>query len=245
MQISKTNNLTFTSYSNPIKPFNIKTGLGTVSVHEVNYKHQPDNSFLRKLAAFFLDNFAQTSSHPYWKEYRKPHQNQFKYDSYIEDEIKHIKNALNSKDTTILVAKDKEKNIIGAIYTKKLHEGKHVVDSNTLYVDSLAVDKKYRGNEIGANLLKSVLYTSRKRFSDAFLIAYREAIPFYYKLGFKSLGFKKPQEHYVISELAKNSDDYPAFVDYLTLKLNNRIPVDWCSRVVRRNIPTPKTDLTK
>jgi ribosomal protein S18 acetylase RimI-like enzyme len=160
-----------------------------------------------------------------------------KYDSYIEDEVKNIKNALNSRDTTILVAKDKDKKIVGAIYSKKLHEGKHVVDSNTLYVDSLAVDSKYRGKEIGAALLKSVLSSSYKRFTDAFLVAYREAVPFYYKFGFKSLGLKKPQEYYVISELAKNSDDYPVFVDYLTLKLNNSFPVDWCSRIVRRNVP--------
>jgi ribosomal protein S18 acetylase RimI-like enzyme len=237
MQVSLSNNLTFTSLANPIKSYKLKTDLGQIDVREINYIHQPDKSFLKKIAGFFLDNFADASAHPYWQSFKKSNRNQEIYDNYVENEAKNIHNALNSRDTTILVARDKFKNIIGAIYAKKLHEGNKVVDCNTLYIDSLAVDSKYRGQDIGASLLKSVLESSKKRFTDAFLIAYREAVPFYYKLGFKSLGYKKPQEFFVISEMARYTDDYPRFVDYLTLNLNNTLPVDWCTRVVRRNIP--------
>jgi predicted N-acetyltransferase YhbS len=237
MQVSMVNNLAFTSFANPIKPYKLKTDLGYISVREINYIHRPDKAFFKNLVSFFLDNFVQTSNHPYLQAFRGPNRNQVMYDSYIKNEVKNINNALNSHDTTILVAKDKSKNIVGAIYAKKLHEGNKVVDCNTLYIDSLAVDSKYRGQDIGASLLKSVLESSKKRFTDAFLIAYREAVPFYYKLGFKSLGYKKPQEFFVISEMARYTDDYPRFVDYLTLNLNNTLPVDWCTRVVRRNIP--------
>jgi ribosomal protein S18 acetylase RimI-like enzyme len=235
MQVSKSNNLTFTSFANPIKPYKLKTEWGYVDVREINYIHRPDKAFLKKLASFFLDNFAQTSNHPYLQVFRGPNRNSAIYDSYIKNEAKYMNNALNSKDTTILVAKDKSKNIVGAIYAKKLHEGQKVVDCNTLYVDSLAVDSKYRGQGLGASILKSVLESSKNRFTDAFLTAYREAIPFYYKLGFKSLGYKKPDEYFVITEMSKNTDEYPIFVDYLTTKLNKKSVEDWCSRIVKRN----------
>jgi ribosomal protein S18 acetylase RimI-like enzyme len=235
MQVSMVNNLAFTSFANPIKPYKLKTDLGYISVREINYIHRPDKAFFKNLVSFFLDNFVQTSNHPYLQAFRGPNRNQVMYDSYIKNEVKNINNALNSHDTTILVAKDKSKNIVGAIYAKKLHEGQKVVDCNTLYVDSLAVDSKYRGQGLGASMLNSVLDSSKNRFTDAFLTAYREAIPFYYKLGFKSLGYKKPDEYFIISEMSKNTDEYPMYVDYLTTKLNEKSVDSWCSRVVKRN----------
>lgn len=237
MQVKKTNSIYFTSYNNPILPFEVKTRAGILTFREINYKHLPKNAFYKKLASFFLDNFANTSAHPFWEKFRKPFLDKQVYNDYIDIDVKNYKKALYNKNTTILLAKDAEKNIVAAMFARPLKETQTVRDSQTLYIDSIAVAPKYRGNNVGARILEKVLLSSQKRFTDAFLVSYKESVPFYEKMGFKHLRWSNPKHQYVIYEMAKERQDYPDYAEFMYKKLNNSELVPWYSRIQRRNIP--------
>jgi len=241
MQVSKinyTNNkTTFTSYNNPIKSFDIPSPKGMLHFYEINSKHQAKNSFCKALAEFFLENFATTSSHPYWKLLISDKKTDLFYDR-VKDDAKRYKKFLKSKDSTVLVAKDKAKHIVAAIFTKSLNETPTVKDADTLYIDSIAVNPEYRGKGIGETLINKILSSAAERFSDVFLVAYKESVPFYKKLGFQTLDYyKKPNAQYLISELAKDRLDYPEYAEFMEKPLLKECPIDWCSRIEYRNIP--------
>lgn len=237
MQINKTNSINFTSYNNPIRSFDVKTKAGVLHFCEINYKHPPKNAFYKKLAGFFLDNFANTSSHPFWEKFRKPFLDKQVYNDYIDIDVKNYKKALYNKNTTILLAKDAEKNIVAAMFARPLKETQTVRDSQTLYIDSIAVAPKYRGNNVGARILEKLLLSAQKRFTDAFLVSYKESVPFYEKMGFKHLRWSNPKHQYVIYEMAKERQDYPDYAEFMYKKLNNSEFIPWYSRIQRRNIP--------
>ncbi len=228
MQINKTNS---------IRSFDVKTKAGVLHFCEINYKHPPKNAFYKKLASFFLDNFANTSAHPFWEKFRKPFLDKQVYNDYIDIDVRNYKKALYNKNTTILLAKDAEKNIVAAMFARPLKETQTVRDSQTLYIDSIAVAPKYRGNNVGARILEKVLLSAQKRFTDAFLVSYKESVPFYEKLGFKHLRWSNPKHQYVIYEMAKERQDYPDYAEFMYKKLNNSEFIPWYSRIQRRNIP--------
>ena len=189
------------------------------------------------MASFFLDNFANTSAHPFWEKFRKPFLDKQVYNDYIDIDVRNYKKALYNKNTTILLAKDAEKNIVAAMFARPLKETQTVRDSQTLYIDSIAVAPKYRGNNVGARILEKVLLSAQKRFTDAFLVSYKESVPFYEKLGFKHLRWSNPKHQYVIYEMAKERQDYPDYAEFMYKKLNNSEFIPWYSRIQRRNIP--------
>ncbi len=235
---SAKNNISFSSYNNPIKSFDMKTPKGIVHFAEINYKHPPSNSFYNKLAHFILDNFANTSSHPFWASCRKPTLNKEIYDDYIRSNIHSYKTALNGKDTTILVGRDKSKNIVAALFSKPLRENSKLRDRDVLYIDSIAVDSGYRANGLGAAMLNKVTEASKNRFTDMFLVAYKEAVPFYKALNFKPLAwYSNPHQRYFIAEMAKERIDYPLYAEFFEKPLEKFDPIKWYKRVERRNIP--------
>ncbi|MBQ8460053.1 GNAT family N-acetyltransferase [bacterium] len=232
------NNLQFTSLNNPIKPFQIITPKGTLDCIEVNYRHLPKSiGFYRKLSEFFIGIFSRTSSDPNWKILSSPKLEKDIYDKCIEFDVKKLRNAIKDKNTTVLYVRDKAKNLVGAIVTKSLKETPFVKDNMVLYVDSLAVVPEYRGFNIAKTLLYKVFEASQNSFTDAFLAAYKESVPFYEKLGFSKLSGRTKAQQYVISEMAEERYDYPKFVRFLSMPLSNIEPVNWCDRIYRRNIP--------
>ena len=78
----------------------------------------------------------------------------------------------------------------------------------------MAVDKEYRKNHIAQKLLNSVIDTSKGRYDDAFLVAYKESVPFYAKQGFVDTTNQE-----LIDEVAKERKDYPEFASCLSKKL--------------------------
>lgn len=94
---------------------------------------------------FFLDNFSAETNDPFWLRYRKGNP---------EEKLKHIKlfekyytsifnNEKNKQNLTKLLAKDQKGDIQGAC----LSYGNHYIPGTfdtTLYVDSMATNKKYR-----------------------------------------------------------------------------------------------------
>lgn len=237
MQINKTNSISFSSYNNPIRPFDVKTSAGMLHFHEVNYKYPPKNKFYKKLAAFFLDNFANTSSHPFWEKCRKPTLDNSVYDESISSNVLKYKRFLRDKNTTILFAKDSSKDIAAAIFAVRLRETPTIRDPQTLYIDSVAVAPKYRGNNVGAHMLGKVLKAYEKNFTDAFLVSYKESVPFYEKMGFKPLNWNNSKHKFVILEMAKERLDYPQYAEFMTKSLNRFEPIPWYTRIFRRNIP--------
>ena len=238
MQITRTNYNTrpsFTSYNNPIKSFDLYTPKGKLHFYEINSRHQPNNGFCRKLAEFFIEIFANTSSHPYWGTITNT--KGVAFIDRVADEAKRIKKVMRSKDSTVLLAKDKAKNIVAAIFSKSLNESPLVKDSDTLYIDAIAVNPEYRGSSIGKIMMTKVLESSARRFSDAFLVSYRESVPFYKKLGFQALDYyKNPNSQFLISEMAKERLDYPEYAEFMELPLLKPCYMDWCSRIERRSM---------
>lgn len=168
---------------------------------------------------------------------RKPTLDKNVYDAYIKLDVLNYKKSLHNKNTTILLAKDSSKNIAAALYARPLSETPVIRDYKTLYVDSIAVAPKYRGNNVGAQILEKLLNASKDRFTDVFLVSYRESQPFYEKLGFHPLNWRDPSQQFVISEMAKERLDYPQYSEFMTKSLNQTEPIPWYTRIVRRNIP--------
>lgn len=239
MQISNTNNnkVSFSSYYNRIKPFKVQTSNGVVQFSEINYKHRPKISFFKKLTAFFVDNFAKTSSDPEWVRCRPESNDPDMYKNVIAELTKFYQVSSKNKHSTILVGRDSENNIVSAIYAGPLREGPTVKDSKVLFIDSIAVDPKYRGSNIGSVILNKVMESSKKGFTDVFLVAFREALPFYKKMGFKPVVPRTSSQEFVVSALAYERPDYPEYVEFVTKPLNRSESLNWFSRIFNRAIP--------
>ena len=198
---------------------------------EIDYKKSHTDKFYKEIGKFFLDIFANTSSHPFWKKCRKSSLDRGVYDDYISSSVESYKKYFAQPDTTVLLLKDKKKHLVGALYTRSLDLSKVLKDGDTLYIDSLAVKTSYRGKNIGKKLLKSVLKSSKDKFSDAFLVAYKEATPFYEKLGFNKMNKNNSSCEFAISELAKERIDYPEYADFMEIKLDKKLPEEWFVRI--------------
>lgn len=230
MRIENTNtSLTYTSRKCPIKPFKIQTGNGILTFKEINYDNEYGNKFFRTIGEFFLDIFANTSSHPFWAKCRKPTLDQKVYDKYVSEDILRYRKAVKDVNTTILIGRNKWGKIKAAIFTRPLNIENKVKDSKTLYIDALAVDKKYRGQNIGQKLVNKVIKTSKKRFEDVFLVAYKESVPFYEKLGFKITQATK-KDSKSVANLAKERIDYPDYAQFMELKLFDKSGKKWYER---------------
>lgn len=225
MDIQNYNHTNFKSLNNPVKPFKVKTGNDVIYFKEINYNKPVKKKVLKEISTFFLDNFANQSSHPYWKFCRK-HTNTFDkaiYDDYINSTIKDTKRRLKNPDTTIMLGRNKKNKLTAAIITEPLNIPNVIKDENTLYLDSVAVNKKYRGNHIGETLINKVI-DSNNKYSDMFLVSYSESVPFYKKLGFKPLTYRHSGQARIIDSMREERIDYPQYADFLTRPLDKKQP---------------------
>lgn len=232
MQINNTQNSpSFSSILCPVKPFKIKTSNGTLYCSEINYTKKHKEGFYKNLGEFYLDLFANTSSHPFWVKCRKPTLDKAVYDDYVRSSVKEYKKFFKNSDTTVILVKDKDKNLVGAIHSRVLDLGKHLKDKHTLYIDGLAVSPEYRGQNIGKILLTKILNASKQRFSDVFLVAYKESSPFYEKLKFRKMNENDPAQKFAIEQLSDIRIDYPKYADFMQKKINKRLPDRWYDRI--------------
>lgn len=221
----------FTSLKNPIKPFAIKTPQGVVQCREVNYKHPPRNCFYRKLAEFFMDNYSNTSSDPIWALCREGSRDAEVYEQTIKQWIKELKFVVQNRASTLLYAKDKEGKICSAIVSKPFNLNKQLKDAHVLYISDVAVNKNCRGSHIASAMLNRILSAERKDYTDAFLVAFRESLPFYLKNGFKEVQYNKRSQQYFIEEMLKERPDFPDFVEFVSKPLEDKSPISWCKRI--------------
>ena len=232
MQInSNYNSTSFSSRNCPVKPFTIKTPKGTLSCSELDCSKVYKSGFYQKFARYFLDIFANTSSHPFWIKCRKPTLEQAVYDDYVKSTVREYKKYFKNPDTTVLLAKDKENRIVGAVYSRSLDLDKPLVDKDTLYIDGLAVSPEYRGQNVGKTLLEKVLKASKDRFSDVFLVAYKESAEFYKKLDFHRMDEYDSSQKFAIKKLADLRIDYPDYADFMHKKLGKNLSDEWYKRI--------------
>lgn len=224
MEIKNDPKINFKSILQPVKPFTLKTNKGKIYFKEVDYTKTLKKSLLKEISTFFLDNFASTSAHPFWKKCRKktPTFDKEIYKDYIDNDIiKTIKTRLKNPDTTLMLGKNPNKKLVAAILANPLDLTTFVKNNNTLYIDLLAVTPKYRGNNVGKQLLTNVIESTKNRYTDVFLIAYNESVPFYQKLGFKYLENKTYNQQIITNSLARERLDYPLYASFLTKPLNH------------------------
>ena len=232
MQINSDKNyIHFSSLRCPVKPFRIKTSKGYLYCAEIDYKKDYPDKFYKKIGKFFLDNFANTSSHPFWKKCRKPNLNKEVYNDYINSSIESYKQHFFNPDSTVLLVKNSKKQLVGALYSRPLELSKTLTDKDTLYIDSLAIKQKYRGNSIGKKVLNKILNVSKEKFGEVFLVAYKESARFYEKLRFTKMSKNEPSQAFAISELAKERIDYPDYVDFMQMSLKEQLPNRWYNRI--------------
>ncbi|MBP3846596.1 GNAT family N-acetyltransferase [bacterium] len=232
MQINSDKNyIYFSSLRCPIKPFRIKTSKGYLYCSEIDYNKDYPDKFYKKIGKFYLDIFANTSSHPFWKKCRKPNLNREVYDDYINSSIESYKQYFQNPDTTVLLVHNNKKQLVGALYSRSLELSKTLTDNDTLYIDSLAIKQEYRGNDVGKKILNKILNTSKERFAEVFLVAYKESVRFYEKLHFSKMSKNESSQTFAISELAKERIDYPDYVDFMQINLKEQSSDRWYNRI--------------
>ena len=226
MDIREKRQISFKSLNHPVKPFKINTENDIISFKEWNYREKPQKYALKEVATFFLDNFANQSSHPFWKTCRKntPTFNNAVYKDYIKHSIKTYKELLKNPDTTILLGRNKKKQLSAALVATPLNLTSLVNDNKTLYIDSIAVAKTYRGNHIGQQLMNNTISSTKNRYTDTFLVAYNESEPFYKKQGFTHLTPGHNGQKKIIKSLARIRPDFPEYSSFLTKPIDESKP---------------------
>lgn len=217
MQIISNNkyNPAYTSRINPIEPFKVQTAKGVLNVAEINYDRITPK-FIKKITEFFCENFSHDTNDPAWLNYNKLSKSEKKdfldtfenfYGNSIRDE--------GNQHLTMLVATDSNKNIQGACLSYGC-EDVPKARYNTLYIDSLAVNKEYRGNSLARLMLEKSIDANRYIFTDVFLTGEKVADGFYKKLGFRDLSPDNADESKIINHIAKQRPDYPKYTSFLT-----------------------------
>jgi len=211
--ITSYNNINFGSIQNPIRPFKVTTKPETLTVSEIDYSKDLTPKFIKKITKFFLDNFSVETNDEFWLRYRK---------GTLEEKLKHIKlfekyyssifnNEKNKPNLTLLLATDKKGNIQGACLTYGNHEIPGTFDS-TLYVDSMATNKKYRGQKLAQSMLEASLSANKNTYTDVYLTSANAANPFYEKMGFVKLNPNSLKEKRVLDYIERTRRDYPEHI---------------------------------
>lgn len=218
------NSTPFTSKCCPIKPFTVKTKLGDIRFEELPVENYEHRGFLRKMVNFFCLNFAKNSTDPEWLKFQNP----VNRNSFIElknrfcSEYRHVfKN--DDGHLSLLVARNSNNEVCGACLSYGFDEVPGARNT-TLYIDSIAVDEKYRGLGIGKILLEKSVEAGKEFFTDIFLHGEKLAGGFYEKLGFKQLNPKNTVQRKVINYLAMDRFDYPEYIYLFTKPLQENKP---------------------
>ena len=209
----------FTSRANPIRPFKVKTKQGLVRIYEPSEKEIFSKGFLEKVTNLFCRNFSEYTHDPGWLKYQNPaYKSEFEVlkNSFVYETGQLIKN--DDGHLTLLVAKDEKGKLCGACLSYGLRDVPTAKET-TMYIDSIAINEKYRENGIAKKMLKKVMNAEKNYFTDVFLVGEKMAENFYKKLGFKPLNPKTKNQDAVITWIMYDRFDYPKYVDFLTKPL--------------------------
>lgn len=222
------NNVSFGSRNNPIAPFTIKTKLGKLNVREFNLNDKNIDKEIMNSADLFVYNFATNTKDPTYA--CLPYLPKQVYNDVVSSFARVIKDTLKADDgnVTYLIAKNKLGKTQACCMTSSLNEFGNVTDMNSLYVSNVAVNKKYRNNNVGSTMINKIIEASGKRFSDLVLIADNCAIPAYKKRW--NLEIFEPQneiQQKVLDVMKENHDDYPKYVTFMHKPLDIKQPRWW------------------
>ena len=205
--MDKVYNISFGSKVNPIKPFTVLTKEGKMYFSEVNIDKAINPKLMTKMNRFFLKNISAATESQLYNKYktgtlkeRKETENEFeKY--FLE-----IFNNKKIKDNiTLLLAKNNKNRICGMCLSYPYLNMPDCTE-DTLYIDSIAVNKKYRRTNIATKLLETVLNANKNSFTDAFLMGNVCAKNFFRKNGFSSLNKENQEEKFISEYLDSNYD---------------------------------------
>lgn len=213
--VNKNNDMNFGSINNPVKPFKVATKYGILTVSEIDYSKDLTPKFIIKLTKFFLRHFSEKTADKTRLIYRNGTPKE--KSEYLGRFIMIYRRIFNYEkikpNLTLLLAKDKKGNIQGACLT---HGNLEIPDSldTTLYVNALAVNKKYRGNELAKRMLETSMEVNKNTFNDVYLTSANSANPFYEKLGFVRLNPDNTEEKIVLDYLKTRRNDYEYITPY-------------------------------
>lgn len=224
MELSINPNQSFKSRAYPIKSFVVSTPNGKLTISEAGRRDFRKRKFTEKLAKMLCRNYASLTNDPSWLKFNNPafsdECNRY-IRRYSRDLQKRIK--MNDENTTLLLVKDKKNKLQGACFAYGFNDVPGAQD-NVCYIEALAVNKPYRGFNIGRILVEKVLDSAKNRFTDTFLAGELLAKGFYKKLGFKPLSENNYDQKTVIDYISRQRCDYPKYVDFLTKPLQEDKP---------------------
>ena len=221
---SPVSNISFTSKCCPIKPFTVKTKLGDIHFEELPVENYTKKGFLKNMVDFFCYNFARNTNDPQWLKFQNIaniHEFMRLKNMFRNEYIKVFKN--DNGHLTLLVAKNQKDKVCGACLSYGFDEVPNTRNT-TLYIDSIAVDKKYRGLDIGKILLEKSVEAGKDFFTDVFLHGEKLAGGFYEKLGFVELNPKNTAQRKVIKYIAADRFDFPEYINLYTKTLDPNKP---------------------
>lgn len=205
--------ISFTSINNPIAPFKVPTEHGTLFVKELSASEYTKPEVIKQITKFFIENFSHDTKDNFWLTYRKgsPEEKQRTFDILEGYYAQIFNDRKNQPNLTLLVAKDENNKLQGACITYGNHE---IPDSfeSTLYVDSMATNKKYRGQHLAYDMLNKSLKANENTFTDVYLTSTKFADSFYEKFGFVKLSPDNDSEKIILDYVSKIRQEYPEHI---------------------------------
>ncbi|MBR6099470.1 GNAT family N-acetyltransferase [bacterium] len=221
---SPVSNISFTSKCCPIKPFTVKTKMGEIRFEEIPVEFCEKESAIRKMVDFFFANFSKNTRDPGWLKFQLP-ENAAEFKKFKESFYPVYKWLFREDDghLSMLVARNEKNEVCGGCLSYGFDEVP-ASRKTTLYIDSLAVDERYRGLDIGRILVEKSIEAGKGFFTDIFLHGEKLAGGFYEKLGFKKLNPRNPAQKKVIDYIANDRFDYPEYINLYSRPLQPNKP---------------------
>lgn len=215
--------INFGSKNHPIKPYKLNTPQGAVFVREAKPADFKD------VAGFTVNTCAEAL--PGWERYKKikSHKAQAQINLLKENYDKQATKA--DGNTTLLIAQDGKKNIVGSFLMNSFDEITGLEDKKVGYLAECFVDKNYRKSGLGANMIQKVLQTAKGHFSDIYTEANNPALSFYKRAGLNEVDTTNP----VMKLFAQKVDDLRKDKDQVTLVSKSLDPSDsWLKRLAKK-----------
>lgn len=221
----------FGSLNNPIADFVIPTDKGDLFISELSPEKCQDKRVVRPLVEFFLKNIATNTDDPDFKNILHPDAK----DWYNRTVAKHMsdficKSIYDDGNMTVLEAKDGYGRLRAAVSSGGLTEFDMVKDDLTCYVENIAVDSKFRNQNVAKIILGKTIDASKEVFTDIFLVAEKNAEGFYKRVGFKNIKSDNAAKRFVVDTLALTRYDYPQYASFMS-KVLDKDATRWWDRV--------------
>ena len=160
----------FTSKLSPIKPFSVNTKHGRVYIRELSQNELKKKGFIKNLTVMFAKNFASFTNNPEWLIINNPNEKE-KAIYVIKNFTKYVKNKFLKPDDnlTLLAVFDKHKKLQGACMSFGFDEAPGCRKS-TCYIESIGINKKYRGEGLGKILINKTISSAKKNFTDVLFL---------------------------------------------------------------------------